>query len=249
MSSSRILVVDDDLAMRQTISLVLKEQGYDVATAEDGAALFRELERSAPDLILLDVLMPDVDGFQLLERLKADDRWASLPVLMVSSLPAEDATVRTLGLGAADYIRKPFRVRELLARIQTQLRAHAELDGARAALHRRDEELLRAREDARSRRTLVDILHEVTGGLSSEEIYHILARRVARALNTSHCSVVLAKAGDVFGTVATAYEHPSVVNHRISLEKYPEIRRALETGRPVLVEDVTRDPLDRKSVV
>ena len=243
MTASRILVVDDDPAMRQTLELLLKEQGYDVAAVGDGAQLLEALESGRPDLVLLDVVMPTLDGFEALERMKADDRWAEVPVLMVSSLPAEEATVRTLGLGAVDYIRKPFRVRELLARVQAQLRARAELDGARAALARREQELVRAQEEAQSRRAMVDILHEVTGGLSSEEIYHILARRVARALNTSHCSVVLAKPGDQFGTVATAYEHPSVVNHRIHLAKYPEIRRALATVQPVLVEDLATDPL------
>lgn len=243
MSQSRILVVDDDPAMRQTISMLLREQGYEVATAGDAPEFLRELERQLPDLVLLDILMPVRDGFELLEQLKGDDRWSDLPVLMVSSLPQEDATVRTLGLGAADYIKKPFRVRELLARVQAQLRVRAELDGARTQLARREEELERAREDAQNRRAMVDILHEVTGGLSSEEIYHILARRVARALNTSHCSVVLARAGDQYGTVATAYEHPAVANHRILLSKYPEIRRALVSGQPVLVEDLANDPL------
>jgi two-component system, cell cycle response regulator len=243
MTQSRILVVDDDPAMRRTLELLLREQGYQVAAVADGSALLNALEFECPDLVLLDVIMPNLDGFETLERMKADDRFAEVPVLMVSSLPAEEATVRTLGLGAADYIRKPFRVKELLARVQAQLRVRAELDGARAALARREEELHRAREEAQHRRAMVDILHEVTGGLSSEEIYHILARRVARALNTSHCSVVLARAGDTYGTVATAYEHPSVLNHRIYLSKYPEIRRALSTGQPVLVEDLATDPL------
>jgi DNA-binding response OmpR family regulator len=222
MASSRILVVDDDPALLQTISLVLKEQGYDVSTAEDGHRMLEQLEsREPPDLLLLDVLMPHLDGFQLLERLKADERYADLPIMMVSSLPAEDATVRTLGLGAADYIRKPFRIRELLARIQAQLRNRAELRAARDAVRKRDADLVQAREDAETRRTMVDILHEVTDELSPEEIYHVVARRVARALNTSHCSVVLAKSVDKVGIVATAFEDPSVINYRIQLDLYP----------------------------
>ena len=243
LGSSRILVVDDDPALRQTISIVLREQGYDVDAAESGHQMLEMLEAHCPDLVLLDVLMPQMDGFQLLERLKSDDRYADVPVLMVSSLPAEDATVKTLGLGAADYIRKPFRVRELLARIQTQLRARSELQTAREAVRTRDADLVRAREEAESRRTMVDILHEVTDELSPEEIYHVVARRVARALNTSHCSVVLAQQDDQFGIVATAFEDPSVINYRIQLESYPEIRTALATQAPVLVEDLTVSPL------
>ncbi|MBI2796560.1 MAG: diguanylate cyclase [Gemmatimonadetes bacterium] len=243
MANSRILVVDDDPALLQTISIVLREQGYDVTTAEDGTRMLEALEQREPDLLLLDVLMPHLDGFQLLERLKSDERYADLPVLMVSSLPAEEATVRTLGLGAADYIRKPFRVRELLARIQSQLRNRAELRQAREQVRKGAADLVRAREEAETRRTMVDILHEVTDELSPEEIYHVVARRVARALNTSHCSVVLAKSGDKVGIVATAFEDPSVINYRIQLELYPEIRSALETQSPVLVEDVHASPL------
>ena len=243
MANSRILVVDDDPALLQTISIVLKEQGYDVTTAEDGQRMLEALEQQAPDLLLLDVLMPHMDGFQLLERLKSDDRYSDIPVLMVSSLPAEEATVRTLGLGAADYIRKPFRVRELLARIQLQLRNRAELGAARDQVKKREADLVEAREEAETRRTMVDILHEVTDELSAEEIYHVVARRVARALNTSHCSVVLAKSGDKVGIVATAFEDPSVINYRIQLDLYPEIRAALETQTPVLVADLQTSPL------
>jgi two-component system cell cycle response regulator len=119
----------------------------------------------------------------------------------------------------------------------------AMLKSARDALRSTEEELLRAREEAESRRKLVDILHEVTGDLSSDEIYHILARRVARALSISHCSVILARPGDRVGIVATAYENPALRNLEIQLDKYPEIRAALDHGRPVLTEDLRTSPL------
>jgi len=130
-ANTRILVADDDPAVLQTVAWVLKEQGYDVSAAADGRTLFERLERDAPDLLLLDVAMPGSDNYQTLERIKSDDRWRDLPVLMVSSLPPDEAAVRTLGLGAADFVRKPVRVRELLARIQAQLRVRAALVAAR----------------------------------------------------------------------------------------------------------------------
>jgi len=243
MSGSRILVVDDDPAILQTISWVLKEHGYDVATASGGAGLLEQLETRAPDLVLLDVALPDGDGHRLLERVKSDDRWRDLPVLVVSSLPPEEAAVRSLGLGAADFIRKPFRVRELLARVQAQLRVQGVLRAAREALRSTEEELQRAREEAESRRKLVDILHEVTGELSPDEVYHVVARRVARALDLSHCSVVLARPGDRVGVVATAYENPALRNLEVQLDRYPEIRAALDHGRPVLIGDLRTSPL------
>jgi two-component system, cell cycle response regulator len=241
-SGARILVVDDDAAILQTISWILKEHGYDVV-ASGGDGLFAQLEARTPDLLLLDVVLQEGDGHQLLERVKSDDRWRDLPVLVLSSLPPEEAAVRTLGLGASDFIRKPFRVRELLARVQAQLRARAVLRAAHDALRATEEQLRRARDEAENRRKLVDILHEVTGDFSSDEIYHILARRVARALSISRCSVVLARPGDRVGTVATAFEDPGLRNREVDLDRYPEIRAALDHGRPVLISDVQTSPL------
>jgi two-component system cell cycle response regulator len=83
----------------------------------------------------------------------------------------------------------------------------------------------------------------VTGDLTSDEIYHLLARRVARALDLTRCSVILARPGDRSGVVAASFEHALVKNFELSLDRYPEIRAALETGQPVLVEDVHSSPL------
>ncbi len=243
MADARILVVDDDASIRETVTWVLREHGFDVKALDGAAQLFAELERRVPDLLLLDVVMPDMDGIEVLERVKSDERWRELPVLMFSSLPAEEATVRSLGLGASDFVRKPFRVKELLARIDAQLRVRALLVSAREALRQTEAELLRAREEAESRRKLVDILHEVTGDLNTEEIYHLLARRVARALNLSHCSVILARPGDSVGVVAMAFENPGLRNRELLLDRYPEIRAALDRGRPVLIENLAESPL------
>jgi len=242
-AAARIVVADDDPSIRQTVTWLLTEHGYEVLAAANGEELFQLLELRLPDLLLLDVIMPGVDGIQALARIKSDERWRDLPVLMLSSVSAEDATATTLGLGADDFVRKPFRVKELLARIQAQLRMRALLRSAREALRTTEQELSRAREEAESRRKLVDILHEVTGDLSSDEIYHLLARRVARALTLTHCSVILARPGDRTGMVATAYENPGLRHREVVLDRYPEIRAALDRGRPVLIEDVSASPL------
>ena len=228
-TGARILVADDDESLVKTLTWILKEHGYEVAVCPGGDGLLTKLEEVKPALLLLDIMMPKVDGLQLLERLKQDEKYKDLPVLMVSSMPPEDATVKALGLGAADFIAKPFRVRELLARVEAHIRV--------------GQALAQAREEARSRAAMVDILHEVTDSLKPDEIYHILARRVARVLNISKCSMVLAKSGDETGVVVAAYENPMLRNLQIELGRYPEIRQALTTGRLVLVEDVSTDPL------
>jgi two-component system cell cycle response regulator len=158
-------------------------------------------------------------------------------------LPPEEAAVRTLTLGAADYIRKPFRVRELLARIQAQIRLREILRSAHESLRQTQEALNRVQAEAAHRRELVDILHDVTDELSGDEIYHLLARRVARALDLTYCSVILAREGEPPRVVATAYETGLDSAFTLNLERYPELQAALETGRPVLVEDVKSSPL------
>jgi two-component system cell cycle response regulator len=243
MPNARILIADDDPSILQTMSWVLKEHGYDVSAAREGSRVLALLEEGPPDLVLLDVMFPDADGYQILEHIKSDPRWRDLPVLMVSSLPPEEAAVRTLGLGASDFVKKPYRVKELLARIQAQLRMRAILRSANDALHDVERELERVREEAESRRKLVDILHDVTTDLSADEIYHLLARRVARALELTHCSVILARDGERPRVVATAFEQGQAGALELELDRYPEIRAALERGRPVLVEDVATSPL------
>jgi two-component system cell cycle response regulator len=225
----KILVADDDQALSRTLSWILKENGYEVLTVPGGEHLFEHLSAEQFDLLLLDIMMPKVDGLQLLQRVKSDPRFKDLPVLMISSMPPEEATVRSLGLGAADFIPKPFRVRELLARVKAHLRVGRELNQARA--------------EARSRSEMMEILQEVTASLKPEEIYQILVRRVAQGLNISRCSIIIAGPDDDHGTVVAAYENPMLHNLAVDLRRYPEIQHALTTGEVVLVRDVLTDPL------
>ncbi len=229
LAGAKVLVADDDAALVGTLSWILREQGCHVVAVPDGQELLERLRDEDPDLVLLDIMMPKVDGLQLLERIRNEPQWRDLPVLMISSMDPEDGTAKALGLGASDFVAKPFRVKELLARVESQLK--------------RGREMRTAREDAREHVAIAEILHELTDSLKPDEIYHILARRVARALNISRCSLVLARPGDVSGTVVAAYENPMLRNLRIELTHYPEIVKALETDQPVIVADVPTDPL------
>ncbi|MCU1602653.1 MAG: histidine kinase [Frankiales bacterium] len=122
----RVLVVDDNADMRDYVAAVLAEQ-YDVTTAADGGAGLDAAVTDPPDLIVSDVMMPVLDGFQLLARLRADERTTHVPVIMLSARAGEEATVDGLDAGADDYLVKPFAARELLARVRSNL----ELDRVR----------------------------------------------------------------------------------------------------------------------
>jgi len=113
-----------------------------------------------------------------------------------------------------------------------------EVQTLKAALRKAEAELQRVRDEGESRRHLVDILHEVMGDLPTDEIFHLLARRLARALKLSHASVIRATHGARTGIVATAFEQPHLQDLEIDLEKYPEVVAALEGKIPVLIPDL-----------
>lgn len=240
-----VLVADQDPVATGALAWLLREQGYEVTSITERKRLVDVLERIRPDLVLVDVEDLGTDGELLLERVKRDERWRDMPIVVATHLPSNGKPMSALVPPriADDYVTKPFRVPELLARIQTQLRAQTELRSARAALAATRAELERAREDVATNRQIVDILNEVAGELSATEIYRILVRRVARALSLSRCAVVLASAGDVSGAVVASFEDPASPDLAIRLERYPEILSALETQRPVLVRDVQSDHL------
>ncbi|MBC7789401.1 MAG: diguanylate cyclase [Anaerolineae bacterium] len=237
-----LAAIADELLLR-TVSWFLKEHGYDVLEASDSAGIFEYLDSTVPDLLLLDVTADTMPDPGALERIKADVPWRDMPVLLLATLPPDDNTIRLLSLGATDFIGKPFRVRELLARIQVQLRIHQMLVEARTELRTAEEELHRARSQAESQKKLVGILNEVSGDFTPDEIYHLVVRRAARALNITHCSLILGQADDEQALVSSAFENPALRNLEIKLVRYPEIRAALERGGPVLIADIDADPM------
>jgi DNA-binding response OmpR family regulator len=117
---STILVVEDDPIIRQTVEYALRRAGFDTSSTGDGAQALTLAEQVDPDLVLLDLMLPNMDGYQIAERLRATDREVS--IIMVTALDAERDKVRGLDAGADDYLTKPFSMEELLARVRANLR-------------------------------------------------------------------------------------------------------------------------------
>jgi len=114
----KILVVDDEADAVELISFNLKHAGFDVITAADGAAALKSARLQAPDLILLDVMLPEVDGLEVCKLLRRDPATASVPIIMLTAKAAEIDRVLGLELGADDYVTKPFSPRELVLRVR-----------------------------------------------------------------------------------------------------------------------------------
>jgi len=119
MNKTRILVVDDELSIIKFLRANLEARGYEVLAAMDGAEALQTIEMELPDLVILDIMMPKMDGFEVCRRVR---EWSQIPVIMLSARGDESDKVKCLDLGADDYITKPFGKGELIARVRAVLR-------------------------------------------------------------------------------------------------------------------------------
>jgi DNA-binding response OmpR family regulator len=117
--AEKILIVEDELALQETLAYNLKHQGYEVETASDGQTAIDKAKQINPDLILLDIMLPGIDGFEVCRILRKD---MSVPILMLTARDDEIDRVVGLEVGADDYLIKPFSMRELIARVKALLR-------------------------------------------------------------------------------------------------------------------------------
>lgn len=117
-----IAAVDDEEDIRELLSVGLSKAGYRVKTFEDGAGFGRYIDRETPDAVLLDMMLPDTDGIEILKSLKAGDKTKNIPVIMLTAKSEETDKIVGLELGADDYVTKPFSLKELAARIKAVLR-------------------------------------------------------------------------------------------------------------------------------
>jgi len=122
METQRVLVVEDEADIREMVSYNLAKAGFEVVEVASGEEALASIEDALPDLILLDIMLPGVDGFTVCRKLKTESRTAATPIIMLTAKGEEADIVRGLNLGADDYITKPFSLRELIARVQALLR-------------------------------------------------------------------------------------------------------------------------------
>jgi len=116
-----ILIVDDKPANLRLLSQMLVENGYQVRPAPDGSVALAAAQAQPPDLILLDIRMPEMDGYQVCKRLKADARTRDIPIIFISALDETQDKVKAFAIGGVDYVTKPFQFQEVLARVKTHL--------------------------------------------------------------------------------------------------------------------------------
>ena len=168
-----ILVADDEAINRALIQRRLEREGYRVLTARDGREAVRLAREALPDLVILDVMMPGMDGLDACRLIKEDDRTRDIPVIFLSARDETEMKVSGLGLGADDYISKPFEAAELVARVHVRIRLKRERDQLRTSAEEASVRAEQAQEQA-----MTDAL---TGLLNRHALAHTLARESAEA--------------------------------------------------------------------
>ena len=162
-----VLVVEDEEEIVRLISFHLEKEGYAVLSAASGTEALSLVFEHLPDLIILDIMLPEMDGLEVCRRLRGSDKAASIPVLILSARKEELDRVLGLEMGADDYMIKPFSVRELVARVRAMLRRIDQLKGTSESSSREEEKVLRAGNIA-----LYPERHQVTVGERSCNLTH-----------------------------------------------------------------------------
>jgi DNA-binding response OmpR family regulator len=127
--TASVLIVDDEPNILLSLQFLMKKTGYEVRTAKDGEEALAELARAAPDLVLLDVMMPKIDGFSICQQIRANPAWSDVRIIMLTARGRDIEREKGLTLGADDYITKPFSTKDAIARVEAVLARPRKAEG------------------------------------------------------------------------------------------------------------------------
>lgn len=229
-----ILIVDDAPDNLLMLFSYLETKGYRILLAEDGATAIGIARSKVPDLILLDVLMPDIDGFETCRRLKADPLTQEIPIIFLTALSEKVNKVQGFNLGGVDYITKPSENEEVLVRIQTHLRLR-QMQQDLDQQNRQQQQVLKF--DA--------LLHRVTDklrdSLDEKQILETATQQLAEVLNLSSCQIELYDSQQISATIEYEYSLTLPSSQGISrkIEDYRELYQQLLQKEPIQLVEKT----------
>jgi len=119
--SQHILIVDDEPSIVLSLEFLMRREGFEVSVATDGEEALQALARRTPDLVILDIMLPKLNGFEVCQRIRADARWRGIKVLMLTAKGRDTEVAKGLGVGADAYVTKPFSTRDLVAQVKKLL--------------------------------------------------------------------------------------------------------------------------------
>ncbi len=224
-----ILIVDDDALSRHVLGQALDEAGMAYEAVANGTEALEWLASNTPCLIVLDLLMPEPDGYEVLQTIRGKATIRELPVVVLTAIDTDDEVARAFNAGADDFVRKPFRPVEIVARIRGLLRLRGYIDAL--AQKERDAQIL------------LELTQTLASSLELRDILFTVVQRIAEVVHVDRCSIVLVReAGDV-GYVAATSDDQQLYDLEIELDKYPEIRQVIQSREPLVIENAATHPL------
>jgi PAS domain S-box-containing protein len=228
-SGGPVLVVDDDMVSRHVLSQALSKAQLEVVAVGSGAEALTQIERAQPSIVLLDLVMPQPDGYQILRIIRARPETRDLPVVVLTALDGEDEIAKAFEAGADDFVKKPFRPVELVARVRGQMRLHAAMV-----------QLGKKEKDAQ---VVLELTQALASNLDFRSILFTVVQRIAEVAKVDRVSIVLVREQENVGYVVAASDDEQLRDLPIDLAKYPEIQQVLGNGQPLVVEDAATHPL------
>jgi len=224
-----VLVVDDDMVSRHVLGQALTKANLAHVAVGSGAEALAQIEKIHPSIVLLDLVMPPPDGYQILRIIRARAETRDLPVVVLTALDAEDEIAKAFEAGADDFVRKPFKPVELVARVRGQLRLRQAMDA-----------LARKEKDAQ---VVLELTQALASNLDFRGILFTVVQRLAEVAKVDRVSIVLVREQENVGYVVAASDDEQLRDLPIDLTKYPEVQQVLSSGEPFIVEDAATHPL------
>lgn len=224
-----VLVVDDDMVSRHVLGQALQKAGLEFIAVGSGAEALAQIDKTHPSIVLLDLVMPQPDGYQILRILRARPETRDLPVVVLTALDAEDEIAKAFEAGADDFVRKPFKPVELVARVRGQMRLRAVME----ALGKKEKDA----------QVVLELTQTLASNLDFRGILFTVVQRLAEVAKVDRVSIVLVSERDDVGYVVAASDDEQLRDLPLDLSKYPEIRQVLGSGQALVVEDAATHPL------
>jgi PAS domain S-box-containing protein len=224
-----VLVVDDDTVSRHVLVQALASAEMPYVAVASGTEALEQIEKVSPSIVLLDLVMPPPDGYQILRILRARPKTHDLPVVVLTALEADDEMAKAFEAGADDFVRKPFKPVELIARIRGQLRLRGAIETVAKKEH-----------DAR---LVLELTQALASNLDFRGILFTVVQRIAEVAKVDRVSIVLVRESGDVGYVVAASDDEQLRDLPIDLGKYPEIQQVLTSREPLVVPDVAKHPL------
>ncbi len=227
----KILIIEDEKDTRKALSTSLKldNEGYEIFCADNGQSGLETVRKFRPDLILLDIMLPDLSGIEVCRFLKSEEEYKSIQIIMLTALDQPENIVKGFSAGADDYVSKPFNMSELLARVTSHLKMKELYDVVKS--------------EKEDKSAILDVSKSLSGTLDPHETLYTICKKIAEVIEVKRCSIIYVDMVKNEAYVMASHDSIEIRHLKIDLDKYPEIQMIVKTGKPVVINDVYDDPI------